>query len=420
MTRYWTLSLVLIASLLCGACGDDGDSSSPPASQAPVPTTGASPAASGQTGSPATADAGGALPQVRLQRVYANLSFRQMTGMYQAPDGRMFVTEQPGRVLAFDSRAAAPTTSVFLDITERVDASSNEMGLLGFAFAPDFAQSGIVYASYTAGNPRRSVISRFRSNQAHTSGDPASEEVLLQVDQPFVNHNGGQILFGPDGFLYIGLGDGGSARDPQGNGQNRRVLLGKLLRIDVGGRSGNLAYRIPADNPFVGQGATTREEIWALGLRNPWRFSFDSRTGALWLADVGQNTKEEIDIIEKGGNYGWVVMEGFDCLGGGTNCDRTGFIPPVFEYPTGRAGNCSVTGGFVYRGEAIAGLRGAYVYGDYCSGRVWALRYDGAKVIQQAELADGNIMISSFAVDASGEIYALQHAGSGGIFKLVP
>jgi glucose/arabinose dehydrogenase len=241
--------------------------------------------------------------------------------------------------------------------------------------------------------------------------------VLLEVAQPFVNHNGGQILFGPDGMLYIGFGDGGSARDPHGNGQNRGTLLGKLLRIDVGGRSGNLPYRIPPDNPFVGQ-AGTREEIWALGLRNPWRFSFDPETRALWAADVGQNTKEEIDVIQKGGNYGWAVMEGFDCLGGGSNCDRSGFIAPVFEYPTGQAGNCSVTGGFVYRGQAIPALRSAYVYGDYCSGRVWALRYDGTRVTEQAQLADGNIMISSFAVDAAGEIYALQHAANGGIFKL--
>jgi glucose/arabinose dehydrogenase len=251
-------------------------------------------------------------------------------------------------------------------------------------------------------------------------GDAASEEVLLQVDQPFVNHNGGQIVFGADGYLYIGLGDGGSARDPQGNGQNRRVLLGKLLRIDVGGRSSDLAYRIPADNPFAGQGATAREEIWAYGLRNPWRFSFDDQTGALWLADVGQNTREEIDVIQKGGNYGWNRMEGFDCLGGGSNCDKSGLMLPVFEYPTGQAGNCSVTGGFVYRGESIPALRGAYVYGDYCSGRVWALRYDGSKVSEQAELADGSFMLSSFAVDAAGEVYALQHAGSGGIFKLAP
>ena len=343
-----------------------------------------------------------------------------MTGMYTAPDGRgrIFVTEQAGRIMVFDAAASSPQASIFLDITDRVDSSSQEMGLLGLAFAPDFGQSGVFYVDYTAGNPRRTVISRFRAGQGGTRADASSEEVLLTIDQPFVNHNGGQIAFGPDRYLYIGMGDGGSANDPMGNGQNRRVLLGKLLRIDVSGTNGNLRYRIPDDNPFAGQGADARPEIWAYGLRNPWRFSFDSQTSALWLADVGQNTREEIDVIEKGGNYGWKIMEGSQCLGGGSGCDREGLKLPVLDYANS-GGNCSITGGYVYRGRSIASLRGAYVYGDYCSGRIWALRYEGSKVTEQGELLASGMQISSFADDGMGEIYALQYANSGGIFRLV-
>ncbi len=241
--------------------------------------------------------------------------------------------------------------------------------------------------------------------------------MVLEIGQPFSNHNGGQLAFGPDGFLYIGMGDGGSGGDPQGNGQNMNVLLGKLLRIDPSGPSGGRSYRIPPDNPFAGRSGV-REEIWASGFRNPWRFSFDSPAGDLWLADVGQSTREEIDVVTKGGNYGWAVMEGGGCFRG-NDCDRAGLIPPVFDYPTS-GGNCSVTGGFVYRGEALPQLRGAYVYGDYCSGRIWALRYDGSRVTEQREIADAAFQISSFAVDREGNLYALAHSDSGGVFKLVP
>jgi glucose/arabinose dehydrogenase len=228
-----------------------------------------------------------------------------------------------------------------------------------------------------------------------------------------LNHNGGESW---DRYLYIGMGDGGSANDPMGNGQNRRVLLGKLLRIDVGGTNANLRYRIPDDNPFAGQAADARPEIWAYGLRNPWRVSFDSQTGALWLPTYSGT--REIDVIEKGGNYGWKIMEGSQCLGGGSGCEREGLKLPVLDYANS-GGNCSITGGDVYRGRAIASLRGAYVYGDYCSGRIWALRYDGSKVTEQGELLDSGIQISSFAVDGEGEIYALQYSNSGGIFRLV-
>ncbi len=408
--------LALVVAVFAAACGDDAPSS--PAALPDAASTPA-PAARGATQTPAPPAAtapSGPLPRVRLQRVYPALAFERLTGLYQAPDDsdRWYATEQRGRVLVFDDRPDEAQATVFLDITDKVTTGGNEEGLLGLAFAPDFRSSRVFYVYYSAPNPRRSVISRFA---AATPGaaDRASETVILEVGQPFSNHNGGQIAFGPDGFLYVGLGDGGSGRDPMGNGQNLGVLLGKLLRIDPSAAGGGRPYRVPVDNPFAGQ-AGARDEIYAYGLRNPWRFSWDSETGTLWLGDVGQNAWEEIDVIEKGGNYGWAIMEASRCLPG-TSCMPTGILP-VFEYPTSRP-NCSVTGGFVYRGEAIAALRGAYVLSDYCSGIIWGLRYDGSRVTEERELIDSSIQISSFAVDHRGEIYALAHAAQGGIFKLV-
>jgi glucose/arabinose dehydrogenase len=223
------------------------------------------------------------------------------------------------------------------------------------------------------------------------------------------------MIFGTDGYLYFSIGDGGGGNDPQANGQNLGAMLGKIHRIDVSKPSGGLNYSIPADNPFVGRSGA-RSEIWAYGLRNPWRFSFDRATGQMWAGDVGQNAREEVDLITKGGNYGWKIMEGTQCLSGST-CDRTGLTLPVIDYATA-GGRCSVTGGFVYRGSAIASLRGAYVYGDYCSGEVWALRYDGTRVTEQALIADLGGQLSSFAQDSTGELYALQYAANGGVFKL--
>jgi glucose/arabinose dehydrogenase len=329
--------------------------------------------------------------------------------MYQAPDGAWWVTEQAGRVVRVDGQGNAAT---LLDIRDRVSTDGNEEGLLGLAFAPDFERTGAFFVYYSARNPRRSVISRFIANGP--ASQPTSESVRLEIAQPFSNHNGGQIVFGPDGYLYIGLGDGGSARDPQGNGQNLNALLGKLLRIDVSGSSG---YTVPSDNPFAGRSGT-RGEIWAYGLRNPWRFSFDRATGTLWLADVGQNSREEVDIIEKGANYGWVIMEGKECLGGG-NCNRNGLVLPVIDY-TSTGEHCSVTGGFVYRGTRIAGLQGAYIYGDYCSGTIWGLRAQGGTLQENKQIGDANFSISSFAQGADGELYVLQHSQSGAIFQLVP
>ena len=333
-----------------------------------------------------------------------------MTGMYPLPDGGWLVTELAGRVQRIN--AAGTQASTFLDIDSQVN-SGGEEGLLGLALAPDFASSGVFYVYYSAANPRRSVVARYASDSRQAAS--GSAQTVLEIPQPFANHNGGQMAFGPDEYLYIGLGDGGSARDPQGNGQNLGTLLGSILRIDVAGSGAT--YRVPPDNPFVGrQGA--RGEIWAYGLRNPWRFSFDTATGNLWAGDVGQNAREEIDLITKGGNYGWNIMEGSQCLGGG-NCDRSGLILPVIDYPTS-GGNCAVTGGFVYHGSAIPALRGAYVYGDYCSGRIWALRWDGTRMTENAQLASTGFGVSSLAQGPDGEIYVLQYGDNGGVYRLAP
>ncbi|BAU49507.1 glucose sorbosone dehydrogenase [Sulfurifustis variabilis] len=329
--------------------------------------------------------------------------------------GRLFVVEQRGTVRAIEN--GRPAAQRFLDIGARVE-SGGEKGLLSIAFHPRYADNRTFFVDYTTRIEGRltSIVSRWR--EAGGRADPASEEVLLAIDQPFDNHNGGQLAFGPDGFLYIGKGDGGSGNDPHGHGQNAGTLLGALLRIDVDAVDPPLAYRIPPDNPFVGQ-AGARGEIYAYGLRNPWRFSFDPETGLLYLGDVGQGAREEIDVVTRGGNYGWRIMEGDICTPGvNPRCDPTGLIPPIHVYPTGDLGR-SVTGGFVYRGTRVPALTGLYVYADYLSGRIWALRYDGTRVTEQRELLHTPYRISTFGRDDEGELYVADHAG-GRIFRIVP
>ena len=332
------------------------------------------------------------------------LAFNQMTGAFQGPDGRWYVLEQAGRILTF--REGDASASVFLDIRDHV-ISGGELGLLGFAFSPGFAQNGIFFLDYTRSGPLRTEIASFTSNAV--VANKASEIVVLEIAQPYENHNGGQLAFGPDGYLYIGMGDGGSGGDPQRNGQNRNALLGKLLRIDVSDRT---RYVVPADNPFAGGGG--RGEIWAMGLRNPWRFSFDTDTGLLWLADVGQDSWEEIDLVTRGANLGWNVMEGMHCYNA-SSCNTAGLTSPIVEYS--HQFGCSVTGGFVDRG-AIAELRGVYLYADFCSGRIWGLRYQGGRVVAQAQVGTAGFSVSSFAQDRAGEVYLLQYAGAGGIYKV--
>ena len=383
--------LMAFLTALVAGCG----STEPQRLASPAPTL--SPAAPQRTQTPAPK-----LGTLRLEQVW---EWTAPTNLTQGADGRFFVTEQAGRLWMMDEeqidreRIFVPEP---LDITDRVSRRGSEEGLLGLALAPDDDQHLYVY--YSAADPRRSVVSRFDYYAGDRPFDSAAELVILEVEQPYPNHNGGQIAFGPDGYLYIGLGDGGSAGDPQGNGQDTSTLLGSILRIDVSEATPEQPYAIPPDNPFADAGG--RPEIWAYGLRNPWRFSFDRDTGELWAGDVGQNQWEEIDIIERGGNYGWNTLEGSHCFNPREDCDRDGKIPPVLEYSLDGT-PCSVIGGYVYRGSAILWLQGAYIYGDFCSGKIFGLRLNRGQVTEHQELADTNLSIMSFAEDNEGELYLL-------------
>ena len=337
---------------------------------------------------------------------FPSLSFERPVDFQHANDNskRLFVVEQRGVISVFENDPKASAKSEFLSIESKVDDSGNEEGLLGLAFHPDYKSNGFFYVNYTANNPNRTVISRFKVSASNPNqADPASEMILLEFDQPYSNHNGGQLAFGPDGYLYIAVGDGGSGGDPQGNGQNRNTLLGTILRIDVDKSEGSKSYSIPSDNPFVGSSEGFQKEIYAYGLRNPWRLSFDSETGELWVGDVGQNKYEEIDIIKKGGNYGWNTMEGFHCFNS-SNCNTEGLELPVWEYDRSR-GDISITGGYVYRGSAIQQLKGLYIYADYVSGRIWSLDMTNSNSPVNTELFDTDFPISSFGVDENQELY---------------
>jgi glucose/arabinose dehydrogenase len=321
--------------------------------------------------------------------------------------GRIFVLEQGGVIRIV--QGGAILSDPFMDITGQVGSGSNEQGLLGLAFHPDYESNGLFFVNYTDLNGD-TVISRFQVSADANVADPASEKILLQVDQPFANHNGGNLEFGPDGFLYAGLGDGGSQGDPNGNGQSRAAYLAKLLRIDV--NSGD-PYGIPADNPFANSGGLP--EIWALGFRNPWRFSFDRATGDLYIADVGQNQWEEVDYLPAGSpggaNFGWNIMEGNHPYQG----DATdGMIGPVTEYEHGN--RCSITGGNVYRGQALLAWNGVYFYGDYCSGEILGLVHNADSSWESRLLYDTGFLITSFGLDEAGEIYVLDR--NGGLYQL--
>jgi len=354
---------------------------------------------------------------IQVEPVFTNLSFSEMTNLVQPNDnsGLIFITEQRGVINAFAASRPQDGSYVFLDISDRVNRGGDEEGLLGLAFDPEYQANGYFYVYYSAANPRRSILSRFGLEQGTSAvGDLQSEVIVLEVEEPFANHNGGQIAFGPDGYLYIGLGDGGAGGDPEGNAQDLSTLLGSILRIDVSGLSRTGGYSIPADNPFVDT-AGARTEIWAFGLRNPWRFSFDRDTELLWAADVGQNAWEEIDIITGGGNYGWNTMEGFHCYSPASGCDRSGLMLPLVEYDHSQG--CSVTGGYVYRGKNIPALQRYYIYGDYCSGNIWALRYQDNIVTQNILLTKSDLQITSFGEDQAGNLYILSR--QGGIYTLV-
>ena len=360
------------------------------------------------------------LGPVAIEQAFPSLSFTKPVHATHAGDGtnRLWVVEQAGVVLVVPNDESATAVSVFLDIKSRVNDAGNEEGLLGLAFDPDYTENKYFYVHYSALSPRRSVISRFLASSSDPNqADPASELVLLEVSQLFANHNSGTLAFGPDGFLYISLGDGGDGGDPDGHGQNTGTLLGSMLRIDLSNSSSEEPYQVPAGNPFLGQGSAVREEIWTYGLRNPWKFSFDATTGDLWAGDVGQQAFEEIDIIEAVGNYGWNLMEGAHCYAPpAATCDQTGLNLPIFEYANPDEG-CAIIGGHVYRGTRLPELKGSYIYSDFCSGSIWGLVYDGAAVIDQALLADTNLNISAIGADQNGGLYFL--AFDGNIYRFV-
>lgn len=345
-----------------------------------------------------------------LTNAFPNLTFSRPLDFQSPDDGtnRVFVAEQGGTIKVFENDEAVTAAASFLDISGRT-ASTSELGLLGFAFHPDYNSNGFVYVTYTPSEDL-SVISRFKVSTTDSNKiDESSETILLQIPQPFTSHNGGQLAFGADGYLYIASGDGGGAGDPSGNAQNLGNLLGKILRIDVDNNENGLNYAIPSDNPFI-DNLTARPEIFAFGLRNPWRFSFDRQTNTLWTGDVGQGKIEEINTIEKGGNYGWNILEGTSCYLE-SNCDTNGTIAPVFEY-NHDANDKSVTGGYVYRGSALPELNGYYVYGDFISGRIWALDKDGTNQL----LLETGLSITSFGTDANNELYVCSFDGK--IYRL--
>ena len=412
---------VIVATVAVTACSSEPEATPPPRmattesqtpsptgvtivdSQTPIPTS--HPATAPDTPAPAN----GPLPSVRAEVVFPGVSFNRMVFLTHPEEmpARLYLVLQPGRIMVFDNVPNPSSPETFLDIRNKVSDRGNEEGLLGLAFDPDYRNNGYFYVYYSAASPRRSVIARYHAPAGTQQADPTSEKIIMEIGQPYSNHNGGQVTFGPDGYLYVGLGDGGSGGDPRGHGQNLRTLLGTILRIDVSTLDEVGSYAVPPDNPFIGvQGA--RPEIWAYGLRNPWRFSFDRETGDLWTGDVGQNKLEEIDIIKPGANYGWNIVEGSLCFRD-SPCSSEGLEPPVAEY--GRDGGCSVTGGYVYRGSRLPSLVGAYLYGDFCTGNIWALRHDGSQVVDQALIADTNLQISSFAEGPDGEVYILSFTG---------
>ncbi len=355
---------------------------------------------------------------VSLVKAFPRLTFNEPVFLTHAGDGtnRIFVVQQDGNILVFPNDSAAAGDKIFLHITPKLSATGNEEGLLGLAFHPQYKTNGYFYVNYTAPNPLRTVVARYHVLQGNPDkADSASEFKIIEINQPFANHNGGMLSFGPDGYLYTGMGDGGSGNDPNGNGQNKSTLLGKMLRIDVNDTTASKHYTIPPDNPFAGNSSGWNEEIWATGMRNPWRWSFDPITGLLWVGDVGQDTREEVDIITKGGNYGWNITEGFICRPPTTSCDLTGLTPPIKDYPHSLGD--AVTGGYVYRGYRRPFLTGAYIYADYGSGRIWMLRYAGGALTADSLLIQAPFSVSSFGTDQLGELYIVSYSGSASIYR---
>ncbi|HEX3580868.1 MAG TPA: PQQ-dependent sugar dehydrogenase [Thermoanaerobaculia bacterium] len=349
--------------------------------------------------------------EIALKPVVGGLS--EPTNIVNAGDPRLFITQQTGRIAIYDGTRLLPQP--FLDVSAVISTNGEERGLLGLAFSPHYRDDGTFYIDYTnaAGD---TVVARYHVSAADPNrSDPASAQILLTIAQPYPNHNGGELQFGPDGYLYIGMGDGGSGGDPENRAQTLSVLLGKILRIDVENAP---TYRIPATNPFVNR-AGAAPEIWAWGVRNPWRFSFDGVTGDLWIADVGQDTYEEVDFQPAsstgGENYGWRRMEGFHCYNPSTNCNDGTLTLPVLEY-SHADGSCSITGGYRYRGLDYPRLYGTYFYGDLCSGKLWGATPSGSGFTSRL-LLDTSMQITTFGQDVNGELYVADYA-TGTIYSI--
>jgi len=409
------LAVLLVAALLA-ACS----------TPSPSPSAGTDPSAgSSQTEEPSPPASAAASPvptdepiaeqppPLALEEVASGLD--APINITPTPDGLLLVNERVGRVVALDP--ATGETSVTLDITDRVQSGGSEQGLLGLALHPDWpaVRRAFVHYSDLRGHTVLAVFS-ISDLPSPPRLDEGTERIILRQTQPFANHNGGQLAFGPDGLLYLGLGDGGSGGDPHGNGQNRDTLLGKVLRIDVDAE--DEPYAIPDDNPFA-DGADGAPEVLLYGLRNPWRFSFDRETGLLWIGDVGQNAYEEIDridpVADAGANLGWNVMEASHCFEG-SECPTDGLVLPVTEYTHDQG--CSVTGGYVYRGEAIPDLRGWYLFSDYCSGILFGIPSDAEGLVAPRVLLETGARLSAFGEDADGELYVADIEG-GGIYRVV-
>ncbi len=382
----------------------------PPATSTSAPTATAIPAPmSAPTSAPATTAS-----EVDLELIADGLT--RPDYLTHAGDDRLFVLEQPGRIRIIENGQLLKQP--FLDITDRVLSSSNEQGLLSVAFEPNYAAAGGAatgrfYVNYTRKGDGATIVERYQVSAADPNvADKASATEVIVIDQPEPNHNGGLIKFGPDGYLYIGMGDGGGAGDRHGsigNGQDLRALLGKMLRLDVVNQT---TYAIPSSNPFG-------NEIWALGVRNPWRFSFDRMTGDLYMADVGQNQYEEVNFqpaASTGGeNYGWRIMEGTHCFNPQSNCDQTGLVQPIAEYS--HAEGCSVTGGYVYRGAQYPAWQGQYFFADYCIGTIWSLTREATGGWSRADRLAAGMRISSFGEDVNGELYVIDHGGA--VYRMI-
>ena len=424
--KIFNILILLAGGLLLSACAASGD---PPArtlaatdtaavtiqstaTTRPTPTVGPTSAATPTQPSQPPTETPPPIGtfEIDLQPVIEG-GLTRPTYLTHAGDDRLFVVEQPGRIRIVKNGQLLDRP--YLDITDKVTTNSNEQGLLSVAFHPDYANNGQFFVNYTRPKDGATVIERYAVSQDDPDRAAAqSGKVILVIAQPEPNHNGGLIKFGPDGYLYIGMGDGGSAGDPHGpigNGQDLTALLGKILRIDVTDQD---TYAIPASNPFG-------NEIWSYGWRNPWRFSFDRATNDLYIADVGQNVYEEVNFQPAdspgGENYGWRIMEGMHCFDPRQGCDQSGLVLPVAEYSHDEGG-CSVTGGYVYRGLEYPALNGTYFFGDYCSGIIWSLQREGEQWPMTKRLETG-VRISSFGEDVNGEMYVIDHGGA--VYQLV-